>query len=219
MEKLYHFLFLLIRFFTFCRVIGDRELPGEGFSLLSRTADTEQKAWRKRQIAYKLSKRGTITQAVTDVILCSKIKIAPDGFKLAGEINGITICYKIGPVTHRPPPSIPTSVSNGKSIKDIENALHYVNLSATPNGKKSTKNCSTDNDYEIIQSSYKLSPPPRPPPLRATTTTKQFKPTGTLGQYTDIDGVPFVLNPKLNGHLGDAHDVSFADAKVLFVRK
>lgn len=66
------------------RVIGDRELPPEGFSLLSRTADTEQKAWRKRQIAYKLSKRGSVTQAVTDVILCSKLKLAPEGFVLAG---------------------------------------------------------------------------------------------------------------------------------------
>lgn len=73
-----------INFYPTYRVIGDRELPPEGFSLLSRTADTEQKAWRKRQIAYKLSKRGSVTQAVTDVILCSKLKLAPDGFVLAG---------------------------------------------------------------------------------------------------------------------------------------
>lgn len=59
-------------------------MPPAGFSLLSRTADTDQKAWRKRQIAYKLSKRGSITQAVTDIILCSKLRTAPQGFVLAG---------------------------------------------------------------------------------------------------------------------------------------
>lgn len=66
------------------RVCGEREAPGEGFSLLTRTADSEQKAWRKKQIAYKLSKRGRVTQAVTDVILCAKLKVAPEGFTLAG---------------------------------------------------------------------------------------------------------------------------------------
>lgn len=69
---------------SFYRVCGERELPGEGFSLLTRTADSEQKAWRKKQIAYKLSKRGSVTQAITDVILCAKLKVAPEGFVLAG---------------------------------------------------------------------------------------------------------------------------------------
>lgn len=59
-------------------------MPSEGFSLISRTADSEQKAWRKRQITYKLSKRGSVTQAVTDIILCSKLKMAPTEFQLAG---------------------------------------------------------------------------------------------------------------------------------------
>lgn len=67
-----------------CRVIGEREMPPEGFSLLSRTADSELKAWRKRQIAYKLSKRNTVSQAITDIILCSRLKAAPQGFSLAG---------------------------------------------------------------------------------------------------------------------------------------
>ena len=66
------------------RVISEKELPPKEFSLLSRTADTEQRAWRKRQIAYKLSKRSSVTHAVTDIILCSKLKTAPEGFKLAG---------------------------------------------------------------------------------------------------------------------------------------
>lgn len=36
------------------RVCNERESPGEGFSILTRTADNEHKAWRKRQICYRL---------------------------------------------------------------------------------------------------------------------------------------------------------------------
>lgn len=96
--------------------------PPKEFSLLSRTADTDQKAWRKRQIAYKLSKRGTVTQAVTDIILCSKLKIAPDGFKLAGDINGVLICYKTGAIPVRLPPPVPGITC------EVEQALNRLNL-------------------------------------------------------------------------------------------
>lgn len=104
------------------RVIAEKVPPPKEFSLLSRTADTDQKAWRKRQIAYKLSKRGTVTQAVTDIILCSKLKIAPDGFKLAGDINGVLICYKTGAIPVRLPPPVP-----GSSC-EVEQALNRLNL-------------------------------------------------------------------------------------------
>ena len=77
---------ILIYFILFFRVIAEKVPAPKEFSLLSRTADSEQKAWRKRQIAYKLTRRGTVTQAVTDIILCSKLKIAPEGFKLAGYV-------------------------------------------------------------------------------------------------------------------------------------
>lgn len=172
------------------RICGERELPGEGYSLLSRTADTEHKAWRKKQIAYKLSKRGTITQAITDIILCSKLKVAPQGFNLAGEINGISICFKVGPVTHRPPPSIPTTTPNGKSIQDIENGLHYVNISKSPNNDLNSKKL-IDNDYEIISPNYKF-----PQPHLQSKSSFTLK-CGTLGYLTALDGVPFNINPQI----------------------
>lgn len=112
----------LIKLIPTFRVIAEKVQPPKEFSLLSRTADTDQKAWRKRQIAYKLSKRGTVTQAVTDIILCSKLKIAPDGFKLAGDINGVLICYKTGAIPVRLPPPVP-----GSSC-EVEQALNRLNL-------------------------------------------------------------------------------------------
>lgn len=152
--------------FSSCRVCGERELPGEGFSILTRTADTEHKAWRKKQICYRLAKRGNATQAITDVILCSKTKVAPDGFTLAGDINGITVCFKSGPIPHRPPPSIP---SNQTVINELENNLYYMNISNASNGINANGNAKTahgnNNDYEMIRTSYQLTPPPRTAPI------------------------------------------------------
>lgn len=150
------------------RVCGERELPGEGFSILTRTADTEHKAWRKRQICYRLAKRGSVKQAVTDIILCSKMKTAPDGFTMAGDINGVTVCYKVGPIAHRPPPSVP--LDQQAAINELEGNLYYMNIQNASNLKQSNgkaDNGNNNGDYEILQTSYRLSPPkrlaPKPP--------------------------------------------------------
>lgn len=166
----------LFSFHDYFRVCGERELPGEGFSILTRTADTEHKAWRKRQICYRLAKRGSVKQAVTDIILCSKMKTAPDGFTMAGEINGVTICFKIGPIAHRPPPSVP--VDHQTAINELEGNLYYMNIQNASNMKQSNgkaDNGNNNDDYEILQTSYRLSPPkrlaPKPPVQSPTGTT------------------------------------------------
>lgn len=149
------------------RVCGERELPGEGFSILTRTADSEHKAWRKKQICYRLAKRGSVTHAVTDVILCSKTKVAPEGFTFAGELNGITVCFKSGPIAHRPPPSVPGDPQN--ALNELENNLYYMNIrngstnGGIENGKAANGN---HDDYEFIRTSYRIdpTPPPRPGP-------------------------------------------------------
>lgn len=67
-------------------VLNEKAVPPEGYSLLHRTVDSEQKAWRKRQLCYRLAHRKTVQQAVTDIIVCSRLKKAPDGFTLAGYL-------------------------------------------------------------------------------------------------------------------------------------
>uniref|UniRef100_A0A1I8P1N7 Multivesicular body subunit 12A n=1 Tax=Stomoxys calcitrans TaxID=35570 RepID=A0A1I8P1N7_STOCA len=187
------------------KVIAEKIAPPKEFSLLSRTADTDQKAWRKRQIAYKLSKRGTVTHAVTDIILCSKLKIAPEGFKLAGEINGILICYKTGAIPARLPPPVPglgapqnNQTSAGSS--EVEKALNRLNLN---NGIRNPKQPlppvpnAEEHDYEEIVQSYQVNSPLRPAPRPPTASTSSGHSIGTLGTYTDVEGVPFVINPML----------------------
>jgi len=45
---------------------------------------TDQKAWRKRQLCYKLARREQATSAVTDIIIMGRSKRAPMGFSFAG---------------------------------------------------------------------------------------------------------------------------------------
>lgn len=44
----------------------------------------DQKACRKRQLCYKLTKKCLASYAITDIILLSRSKKAPEGFNLVG---------------------------------------------------------------------------------------------------------------------------------------
>ncbi|KAH8354743.1 hypothetical protein KR084_005902 [Drosophila pseudotakahashii] len=191
------------------QVIADKTAPPKEFSQVSRTADSDQKAWRKRQVIYKLSKRGTVTQAVTDIILCSKLKAAPDGFKLAGDINGVLICYKTSaiPVRLSPPVpgggGVPAPVS---STCEVEQALNRLNLQGQRNSRGPLPQPPTEHhDYEEIQANYQINSPQRPAPPRPAGTGAAgggggrgtYGGTGTLGTYTELEGVPFVMDVRL----------------------
>ena len=77
-------------------IMGEKDPPPASFTAIVKTKDTQQKAWRKSQLCYKISKRSVAKSWITDVILLSRMKKAPEGFLLLGEINGITLCYKVG---------------------------------------------------------------------------------------------------------------------------
>jgi len=102
-------------------VLSEKEVAPSGYSLLDRTIDSGDKACRKKLIYFKLSSRESTKEAITDIILLTKSKRAPEGYTLAGDVNGILLCYKLGPVpletqafTHASPTSsqnvIPTNL-------------------------------------------------------------------------------------------------------------
>jgi len=179
------------------KIIGEKETPPQGYSLLSRTYDTEQKAWRKKQLCYKLARKGNVKTAVTEIVLCSKTKLAPDGYTSAGEINGILICYKsetIAPVK-RPAPPTPEA-----KINDIQKQIDQLKCSAEvptpPPRNRKVPITDLDDEYEFIQPGYQLSPNrPAPEPPRV-----ESYPTGTLYYSTaaEISGVPFQISSNLN---------------------
>lgn len=178
-------------------VLADKANPPQGYSLLNRTADSEQKAWRKKQICYRLVNRKDIKTAVTDIIICSRLRKAPAGFSFAGELNGVTLCYKMGnvqdaqahnPNDETPPerPPKPNSITPG-------NPSAYPSLS------------DTDHDYEILrQGPYPSIPAgpagtplrPAPKPPAPVLPHQQSTHTLSVASQLGLDGVPFIVNPK-----------------------
>lgn len=163
-------------------------MPPIGYSMLNRTKDSESKAWRKKQIVYKVARRQGVSEAVTDIIICTKSKLAPLGFQLAGEINGALICYKVGPLAHRPPPNVPKSPMALSMNESLGVKLENLNINLTNSLYPSSPGgyLSGSADYENVVSPKR--PAPRPPVFN-----------GTLGgANTDVDGIPFLLNPSLS---------------------
>nr|CAH7762001.1 unnamed protein product [Callosobruchus chinensis] len=181
-------------------VLTDKANPPKGFSLLSRTADSEQKAWRKKQLCYRLVNKKDIRTAITDIIICSRLKKAPSGFSFAGELNGVTICYKMGNVQDsqangnqpvppdRPPKPAPTSPGSGV----------YPSLMGD-----------SDHDYEILRpgvAPYPAAPggglspaapsrpAPKPPANGGGSVTLHHQMSQSYPHA--MDGVPFQVNPR-----------------------
>ena len=48
-----------------------------------------QKAWRKKQLCYKFAHVTSSSTAVTDIIVLSRMKKAPEEFTLSGYVCGI----------------------------------------------------------------------------------------------------------------------------------
>ncbi|XP_011304504.1 multivesicular body subunit 12B [Fopius arisanus] len=199
-------------------VINERETPPDGFSMIPQTIDTDQKAWRKRQVCYKLRNRDACSTAVTDIIVCSRMKKGPTGFTYAGEINGVVICYKISQIVNTD-----TSSQSYENINALQNVSpnpsngvsRRVPPERPPKPKFSPKpqngiypqvpatiinevDDSLDRDYEVLSPNARIKPTrpaPQPPVSSQISSMPMY---GTLPGSSDLDGVPFVLNPLLS---------------------
>ncbi|XP_026461830.1 LOW QUALITY PROTEIN: multivesicular body subunit 12B [Ctenocephalides felis] len=179
-------------------VVGEKDPVPDGFTQLSKTGDSKQKAWRKKQLCYRLAKSSDAKEVVTDVILCSRSKRPPDGFSSAGEINGVLVCYKnrdsqtTNEVQLKSPPLPPRNYP-------------FLNLSSNFEHDLSLSPKSPTNENQLLK-------PKRPAPTPPKTNNQKQpvvnvynnKPsnncpgsTYTLNSYTSLDGVPFVVSSKI----------------------
>jgi len=88
-------------------------------------------------LCYRLTEKSSVFLAITDIIILSKAKKAPDGFTLAGEINGLVICYKSAPLPAEPaasPNPLPYQTNFKQTASDQPGSLYpgSSSLSNTP---------------------------------------------------------------------------------------
>uniref|UniRef100_A0A1B6KEH8 Multivesicular body subunit 12A n=1 Tax=Graphocephala atropunctata TaxID=36148 RepID=A0A1B6KEH8_9HEMI len=164
-------------------VINEKETPPDGYCLIPRTIDSEQRAWRKRQMCYRLTRRNLALSAITDIILLGRAKKAPEGFSLAGDINSVLLCFKTGPLHQAPPCNTPLL---GYSLNPLNNG----DLRPAPRIPITCNNDSSPtHDYENLIRP-KRPAPPRPPPAQSV--------YSTIAAYHGLEGIPFIMNAKLN---------------------
>ncbi|KAK7576172.1 hypothetical protein V9T40_012458 [Parthenolecanium corni] len=167
-------------------VINDKELPPEGYGSIPKTSDTDQKAWRKKQLCYKLSRKNICHSVVTDIILLGRNKRAPDGYSYVGDLNGLILCLKSKPaatVFSNISPSV--NIFNGLMKSHTESSLN--GNSAAPTGEISFSHDNEPHDYEKL-----VVKPTRPAP--AVPSQNQFN---CSSSYQGIQGIPFLLNTRL----------------------
>ncbi|CAL7946944.1 unnamed protein product [Xylocopa violacea] len=208
-------------------VINERDTPPLEYIMISNTIDSKQKAWRKKQLCYKIRKKELCSKAVTDIIICSSIhkvcntsKMATNGFIPAGTINGVCICYKTVDIVNGNSNSqsyVNIDLFQSSSPNPLNGTPHRVPPERPPKPKFSPKPAngiypqisgsrgqdtdeSNDRDYEVLSPNAKIKPTrpaPQPPTSTVVGSTSIY---GTLPGSSDLDGVPFALNPRLSAH-------------------
>ncbi|XP_038209111.1 uncharacterized protein LOC119830245 isoform X2 [Zerene cesonia] len=165
-------------------VLGEREATPAGYSVAGRAG--------KRRLCTRVSRAGSAPASpaphaappVTDVIVCSRMRTAPQGFLLAGEINGKVVCYKVSGGSGETSPTHHTEYENVISnitpeanrrlrpvperppkLSPLVSELNNLNLKS-PTAYPKIEEFTTDHDYEALSPSYNIKPArpaPRPP--------------------------------------------------------
>ena len=180
----------------------------------------DQKAWRKRQLCYRLTAIDSCFLAITDIIILSKTKKAPQGFTLAGEMNGLTICYKAAPLpAHRNQPAAPTRPPMPLPVSRPSLSPQPVLPSASPLPSRPSANSPTPLPRSVGQppsqypprqansnptspsgSTSAKNPPARPAPLPPTIAVRS--PVKDSNVIKPTNGVLTVSYSTLSGHTG-----------------
>lgn len=175
------------------RIVNEKESLPIGYSMIPKTMDTDLKAWRKRQLCYKLRRKDICTICVKDIAVVGKNSNPPAGYKKCGEINGMLICYQVGQlrVISQQPQQSKTSIFSSlyPSANPLENGSTAAAATAANdnNGSRLSNGGATVDNNHNYQNIYS---PEVPPPVPSRT-------TSSSSMYQGLQGVPFIINPRL----------------------
>lgn len=171
------------------KIINEKDLPPEGYGLIPRTMDSDQRSWRKKQLCYKLTRKNLCPNFVVDIaILVNKAKGVPPGFDLVGELNGFLICVKLQSTAPVANPVGPSSLSITNGYPKLNGDVAKVNGLLTKCDISGNQQ-SNHHDYENIG----VVKPTRPAPSIPNSSNH----CASNAYCQGLQGVPFVLNSRL----------------------
>jgi len=188
-----------------CNVVADLAITNagdivpSGFAAIEFCADSKsflgEKALRKKQLCIRTMPRESAVDAVNDVIVLAKLKKPPTGYSLAGEVDGLLICYKYGTIPADFPGVRPEGAAN--VYPNLPYPIHPLSH-ATPN--QPIPGTPTEAGGYQRQSA--------PAPVNAagySTLDRQYSVAAKLG----IEGVPFELSHLLTGNDNQRRDLPY----------
>lgn len=160
-------------------VINDRDPVPAGFTVVDYTHDTRERAVKKRVMCVRWMNTSITNSAISELILLSKgARRPPNGYTLVGELNCLTLCYKMANIKTQ------SSITNhtDMNMADLSNNLPY------------TLNPGRETAYN--QGS------PAPAPTETGTFARVGPPQRTMSclsssTITPLSGVAWQLSPKL----------------------
>jgi ESCRT-I complex subunit MVB12 len=66
------------------QILYDKDLAPEGHSPIVQTADTAQRAFKKKQLCFKVAHFRSNCESIAEIVILSKLKTPPDGFDHIG---------------------------------------------------------------------------------------------------------------------------------------
>uniref|UniRef100_A0A0R3S298 MABP domain-containing protein n=1 Tax=Elaeophora elaphi TaxID=1147741 RepID=A0A0R3S298_9BILA len=75
-------------------VVKDSDPIPMGFIAIDYTADSKEKALRKKYLCVRTVARDAVVDAVGEIVLLSKMRKPPKNYSSAGEVDGVLICFK-----------------------------------------------------------------------------------------------------------------------------
>ncbi|CAG5121001.1 unnamed protein product [Candidula unifasciata] len=164
-------------------LINERDLPPAGFSVIDLTHDTREKATQKRSICVRWMIPSMTKHAITELIFITKTsRRAPANYTLVGEINNMSLCYKVGEV-----PKIPNAAKSlvSPTQPTVTTPTQAYNMAALASGLP-----------------YTITPPAVPArPLSGGLMTRTGPPEQSAnslatGHINPISGIVWKMNPK-----------------------
>ncbi|VDN31514.1 unnamed protein product, partial [Gongylonema pulchrum] len=104
-------------------VVKDSDPIPMGFIAIDYTADSKEKALRKKYLCVRTVAREAVVDAVGEIILLSKMRKPPRNYSSAGEVDGILICFKHIVIPSSFGMTIPRSRSAGTNVLTIKTGL------------------------------------------------------------------------------------------------
>lgn len=192
-------------------LINERDVTPAGFTVIELTHDTREKATKKKTLCVRWMVPSMTKDAITELIFLTRAqRRAPAGYTLVGELNNMSLCYKMGKV----------AVSSG-SASIGHAASSTLGYSATPpaGGYGGSIAASSSLPYAFNPGGAHGPPPPVPPrpPIegqgavaRPGTLERTFSRTG--GAVHALSGIDWKLSAKYQALL-ELQDVRIPPVK------